>query len=135
MGFVLMNANISKPECYAQKLNRLFWYGVLFALPMEFAGIALLNVFDGNMLGKFLFAILLATAYVVVPLLGVAGIVLAGWARFTTGSQVKLLRHLLAGIVLLVFAMLAYRAVQVYQQMQHRMPVQAEWAAQAKLTG
>ncbi len=119
------DTKLSKAEYYAQKLNRLFWYGIALALPTEFAAILLMSAFD-NAFGTLLAVVLPVTVCVLV-LLGLAGILLAVWARFTTGYRHKMSGHVWAWVVLIVFSVLAYRAAQVYQQMQHRERVQAAW--------
>ncbi len=122
----MSDTKLSKAEYYAQKLNRLFWYGIALALPTEFAAILLMSAFD-NAFGQPLVFIFLLTGDVVVPLLGIAGMALAVWARFTSGYRYKMSHHVWAGVVLVVFFLLAYFAGQVHQQMQHRQRVQAAW--------
>ncbi len=121
----MSDTKLSKAEYYAQKLNRLFWYGIALALPTEFAAILLMSAFD-NAFGTLLVVVLQVTVCVLV-LLGLAGILLAVWARFTTGYRHKISHHIWAGVVLVVFFLLAYFAGQVHQQMQHRQRVQAAW--------
>jgi cytochrome c-type biogenesis protein CcmH/NrfG len=58
---------------------------------------------------------------------------LAVWARFTTGYRYKMSHHVWAGVVLVVFSLLAYFAVGAYLQMHHRQQVQAAWVQGPKV--
>lgn len=120
------DTKFSKSEHYALKLNRLFWYGIALVLPTELAAVLLMSAFD-NAFGELLVFAFLLTVNVVVPLLGIAGIALAIWARLTSGYRHKISGHIWAGLVLVAFFLLAYYAGRVYQQMHHRQQVQAAW--------
>ncbi len=120
------DTKLSKSEYYALKLNRLFWYGIVIVLPLELAVFVLLSGFD-NVVAAILLYVLMIIGNLAVPVLGIAGIMLAVWARFTSGYRYRMSCHVWAGVVLAAFFLLACRAGQVYQQMHHREHVRAAW--------
>lgn len=86
------DTKLFKVEYYAQKLNRLFWYGIILAVPTELAIIELQSGVEHEVFAIFHYALLI-TVIVVVPLLGIAGIALAVWARFTSGYRYRMSGH------------------------------------------